>query len=302
MIPWITEIQKYSIHDGPGIRTTVFFKGCPLKCSWCHNPETQSYVRQVSYASEKCSKCGRCVQQCSAKAISIKNNTVDTDMALCNGCKTCLEYCVNGARELIGRRMEPEELIKELKKDSMFYEESGGGITLSGGEVMMVDTDYLKRIMEPLHRQGYRIGIDTCGCVPFEKFEKILKYVDFFLYDIKIMDSKLHQEYTGIGNEQILKNLCLLSEVGAQIFIRIPVIAEVNGNSVNMEQCANYLKLHNIRPKAVHLLPYHSMGKSKYEKLHLPYQGEAFTNPMDEEMKLFAQIFERYGFPTIIGG
>ncbi len=300
--PWITDIQKYSIHDGPGIRTTVFFKGCPLRCSWCHNPETQSYDRQIFYNIEKCCGCGQCAKHCPDQAIMINDNEVDTDLKRCSGCTTCMEYCSSGAREFAGKKMEPDELVVELKKDSMFYEESNGGITLSGGEVMTMDMEYLCKVMEPLYRQGYSIGIDTCGNVPIERYREILTYTDFFLYDLKVMDSELHKKYTGVGNEQILENLKFLSKKNAKIYLRIPVITQVNGNKENMIQCVEFLKLHQIHPIRIHLLPYHDIGKSKYDRLRITYQGDHFTTPTQDEMDTFLNIFTENGFRAVIGG
>lgn len=299
--PLITDIQKYSIHDGPGIRTTVFFKGCPLHCQWCHNPETQSYEQQVYYNRERCVTCGQCALHCENQAIRIETNNVFTDMNVCKECKVCMEYCIQGARELVGRYMEPGDLIKELKKDLMFYEESGGGITLSGGEVMTVDSEYLLRVMEPLHRQGYSLGIDTCGFAPYEQFEKVLPYTDFFLYDIKLIDNNEHKRYTGVSNDLILNNLKLLSDAGARIYLRIPVIEQVNANASEMKCIIDFMKEHRIRIIKVYLLPYHPMGKSKHERLQMIYQND-FEVPDQKKMEELQSLFEQNGYATVIGG
>ncbi len=300
--PLITDIQKYSIHDGPGIRTTVFFKGCPLHCNWCHNPETQHYSKELYYDRHRCTRCGRCVKNCPTKAISISDQVVNTNLTLCTGCMSCMEYCLQGAREFVGRYIEPVKLISELKKDTVFYEESGGGITFSGGEVMSMDMGYLAQVMEPLHNQGYHLGIDTCGHVEFEQFTKIMNYADFFLYDLKIIDSKKHEYYTGVPNERILENLKRLSDDKAAIYLRIPVIHGVNATLEEMEKMAAYLRVNNIKLIQIHLIPYHAMGKIKYDKLRMHYKEGGFFTPTQEELDEISQLFVKHGYRTVIGG
>ena len=166
-MPLITSIQKYSIHDGDGIRTTVFFKGCPLSCVWCHNPETQCYGKDVMYDRERCTGCQSCVNVCPQHAIHADGDRVVTDTDVCDRCGTCLDYCVNNLRELAGKEYTVEELVKELRKDEMFYEESGGGVTLSGGEVMTSDMDYVEKLVTKLHHMGITVTVDTCGFAPY---------------------------------------------------------------------------------------------------------------------------------------
>lgn len=243
----ITSIQKYSIHDGDGIRTTVFFKGCQLRCVWCHNPETQSYKKQMLYDAERCTGCRNCEPACPNRAIRGEEGKVFTDMRLCDGCGTCVDFCNQNLREIVGREYSVDELVKELKKDEMFYEESGGGVTLSGGEVMTADMDYVEELAKKLYRHGITVTIDTCGQAPYENFARILPYVDTFLYDIKTMDSQIHKKYMGAGNETILSNLERLSAAGARIYIRIPTIKEVNGTDEDMKAMIKYLQEKNIR-------------------------------------------------------
>jgi len=300
--PLITDIQKYSIHDGPGIRTTVFFKGCPLHCLWCHNPETQSYNRQLYYYRERCTGCGQCSIDCDNNAIQSINNTIMTDMQLCSGCKLCMEACIHGARELVGRYLEPHDLISELKRDTVFYEESGGGITFSGGEAMTVDSNYLLQVMKPLHSQGYSLGIDTCGHAQYERFQAVLPYTHFFLYDIKLINSPKHEYYTGVTNKLILDNLKRLSSTGANIYLRIPVITQVNANIHDIKEIIQFLVNHKINIIQINLLPYHPMGKNKYETLNMDYKGQNFTAPTREELIEFSQLFEGSGYRTVIGG
>ena len=244
----ITNIQKYSIHDGDGIRTTVFFKGCPLKCVWCHNPETQRFEQEIQYDREKCTGCGACAQVCPNHAITMEEGRPKLDKKLCTLCGKCENFCTQGIREIVGQKYPVKALVKELMKDLMFYEQSGGGVTLSGGEVMAMSTDYILEIAKALKKEEVSLTIDTCGYVPYEKFEAILPYVNTFLYDVKVMDPELHKQYIGVDNKLILDNLVKLSDAGARIYIRIPTVKEVNGNEENMKETIRFLKEHGIHP------------------------------------------------------
>lgn len=299
----ITSIQKYSIHDGDGIRTTVFFKGCGLRCVWCHNPETQSYKKQPLYDRERCTGCRSCEAACPQRAIHEENGKVVTDLTLCDACGTCTDYCNLNLREIAGREYTVDELVKELKKDEMFYEQSGGGVTLSGGEVMTADMDYVEALLRKLNRLGITVTIDTCGYAPYENFERLLPYIDTFLYDIKTMDSEIHKKYMGAGNELILSNLERLNAAGARIYIRIPVIKEVNGTDAAMKAVISYLLEKNIHAACVNLLPYHNTGSGKYERLGEKYKGESLHAPEKEEMEHFVTLFKEAGFHNVkIGG
>ncbi len=299
----ITNIQKYSIHDGDGIRTTVFFKGCPLKCIWCHNPETQRFEKELQYDKEKCLGCGACARVCPQGAISMVEGKPVLDKSLCSLCGKCEVYCPEGIRETIGREYPVKALVKEIMKDRMFYEQSGGGVTLSGGEVMTMSSDYIVAIAKELQKEEISLTIDTCGYVPFKKFEAILPYVDTFLYDVKVMDPELHKKYIGVDNQLILENLVKLSEAGARIYIRIPTVKEINGNEKNMLDTIQFLKDHNITPAQVNLLTYHNTGSSKYPKLDMEYQGNDLHAPSKEEMEGFVKLFKDAGYlNTKIGG
>lgn len=299
----ITNIQKFSIHDGDGIRTTVFFKGCPLKCEWCHNPETQRYEQELQYDSEKCTGCGCCAKVCPSGAITMQDGKPVLDKTVCQLCGKCTNFCPQGIREIIGEEYSVKSLVRELKKDLMFYEDSGGGVTLSGGEVMTMATDYILAIAKALKHEDITLTIDTCGHVSYDKFEAILPYVNTFLYDIKVMDPELHKKYIGVDNRLILENLMKLSNAGARIYIRIPTIKEVNGNEQNMTETIRFLKEHDIHPAQVNLLPYHDTGSGKYAKLDMEYKGTDLHAPSKEEMESFVQLFKDAGFQnTKIGG
>lgn len=299
----ITNIQKFSVHDGDGIRTSVFFKGCPLNCEWCHNPETQRYEREIQYDPEKCTGCGACVNACPSNALTLKERKPSVNRKMCTVCGRCETVCPVGIREVIGREYTVKELVKELMKDQIFYEDSGGGVTFSGGEAMTMDLNYLLAVARELHRQEITLTIDTCGYVPYEKFQALLPYVDTILYDVKVMDPEIHSQYMGVDNELILENLVRLARDGARLYIRIPVIREVNGNEKNMKETIMFLKKHDIHPPQINLLPYHDTGSGKYPKLDREYKGTDLHAPDRAEMEEFVRLFQEAGFQnTKIGG
>lgn len=302
-MPKVTSIQKYSIHDGDGIRTTVFFKGCPLKCIWCHNPETQSYDKQVMHNKEQCVGCQACAQACPHDAITYRDGKVYTDTSKCEKCGTCLDYCVGNLREITGTEYTIKQIVDEVIKDEMFYEESGGGVTLSGGEVMTMDMDFIEDLVKALYKKGISISIDTCGFAKYENFTRILPYVNTFLYDLKAVDNEIHRQYVGVDNTLILDNLKKLSHDGARIYIRIPTIREVNGTKESMNQVIDFLIDNHIGVAQVNLLPYHNTGMGKYEKMGTTYEGVQLSAPSKEEMEQFVSLFQDRGFKnTKIGG
>lgn len=300
--PLIINVQKCSIHDGPGIRTTVFFKGCPLKCTWCHNPESQAYTKEVLYNEEKCSRCEACIKKCPHNAIYKEDNNIYLKKDECQLCETCLDYCLNNAREIVGSTYKPKYLIKEIEKDRIFYEESGGGVTLSGGEVMAQDMDYIENIVSTCKDKGISVVIDTCGYAKFENYEKILPYIDLFLYDIKLIDDEKHKKFTGKSNDLILKNIKKLSEKKANINVRIPLIEGVNIDEDNIEilKIINFLKETNVRN--VNLLPYHNIGMHKYKKIYKVYEGSDLKKPSEDKLEKIKSLFEENNFKTKIGG
>ncbi len=300
----VTNIQKYSIHDGDGIRTTVFFKGCHLRCWWCHNPETQKFEPELQVDSQKCTGCGRCVAVCPQDAITISaEGKAVIDRTKCTVCGKCEDVCIGNYRTLVGREYSVRELVKICMQDQMFYEESGGGVTLSGGEVMAMDPDYIKAVVKALYREGVDVDIDTCGQAPFSNYEAILPYVHTWLYDIKVMDDEKHKKYMGMSNKVILDNLKGIAKAGARIYIRIPTVREVNGDHESMQAIIDFLKENNIRPMQVNLLPYHSTGSHKYGKLGRKYPAEELTVPTDEEMQSFVKQWNDAGFANVrIGG
>lgn len=295
----IFNIQKFSIHDGPGIRTTVFLKGCPLKCLWCHNPESQEYEKQILYDAEKCVLCGTCVKVCPKNAIKIEDSILTTDMYKCDFCGLCEIYCIQEARQVVGKHYSVEEVLKEVLKDRIFYEKSGGGVTVSGGEPLMF-IDFVEELLKKLKEENIHTAVDTSGAVNFESLERIAEYTDLFLYDIKLMDDEMHKKYIKASNKTILENLKKLSKIHNNINIRLPIIEGVNADTDHIERIIDFIKDLNI--KKVNLLPYHDIAKHKYKKLDMDYEEEKMSKPSEEKMQRFMSMFESKGYEVKIGG
>lgn len=299
---YITNIQKYCIHDGNGIRTTVFFKGCPLHCSWCHNPETQSQDREIRYYKNRCAGCGNCIKACQLHAVSMTEDGIAIDKTLCRSCGRCAAACRVQALEAVGRAYEVKQLVKKLVSDQIFYEESDGGVTLSGGEVMAIDRAYLRMLTESLYHEGISVNIDTCGFCSWDKFEEILPYIDTFLYDLKALDVEKHQRYTGVSNDLILENLRKLAKAGAKIWLRLPLVKPVNSSAAEIEAVGSWLMENHITPAQIHLIAYHDYGKDKYGQLGKSYE-DIFTAPTEEELADYQNILQQMGFQGVkIGG
>ena len=302
--PYIFNIQKFSTHDGDGVRTTIFFKGCPLRCMWCHNPESQHYYKELIFHQHKCTACGRCVAKCKQGANSIVDGKIVFDRSKCTACGVCTDWCITEARELAGKEYTVDALVKEAMKDKIFYEQSGGGVTLSGGEVMASQhMDYVEEVCRKLHENGVSVFIDTSGYTDYENLKRILPYVDVFLYDIKVMDPKDHKKFIGVDNSLILENLMKLSDEGAGLYIRLPIIQQVNATDEHIESVIHFLKENNIHARQVNLLPYHDIGKGKYASLDMEYHEDEMSVPVSELMEHFKSMFEEQGFNKVnIGG
>ena len=299
----VTAIQKYSIHDGDGTRTTLFFKGCPLRCAWCHNPETQLFPPELLADREKCLGCGACAEACPRGAVAVREGAAHTDRAKCVACGACVEVCPANIRQIAGEEKTPEELLRECLKDRRFYENTGGGVTFSGGEALAGDIDGLERLARLLRREEIPLAVDTCGHVPWERFERMLPFRPLFLYDLKLASPEKHRRWTGVDGSLIRGNLCRLAEAGAVIDLRVPTIGGVNADDEEISAMARFLREAGVRPRRVHLLPYHGAGASKYARLGRPYGGAAFFRPDEATLERLAEIFRQSGFPdTRIGG
>ena len=301
--PYIFNIQKFSTHDGDGVRTTIFFKGCPLRCMWCHNPESQHYYKELIFHHHKCTACGRCVAKCKQGANSIVDGKIVFDRSKCTACGVCTDWCITEARELAGKEYTVDALVKEAMKDKIFYEQSGGGVTLSGEVMASQHMDYVEEVCRKLHENGVSVFIDTSGYTDYENLKRILPYVDVFLYDIKVMDPEGHKKYIGVDNSLILENLKKLSDEGAGLYIRLPIIQQVNATDEHIESVIHFLKENNIHARQVNLLPYHDIGKGKYASLDMEYHDDEMSVPVSELMEHFKSMFEEQGFNKVnIGG
>ena len=265
----IFDIQRASTVDGPGFRTTVFFKGCNLHCTWCHNPESQSFQKELMFYKERCTHCGTCIEVCPKKLIT------------CTLCGECAKYCPQEARVLCGRKYSAEEVMQRIRADRVFYQTTGGGVTFSGGECML-QLDFLTELLKQCRANEIHTAVDTAGHVPFASFEKVLPHTDMFLYDIKLMDSEKHRQYTGVGNELILSNLAKLLKIGKRIWIRVPIVPGINDTVAEMQRIRTFL-LENGYPEKVELLPYHRMGESKLAAMNK--QGHGFSVPKKGRME-----------------
>ena len=284
----VFNIQRYSIHDGPGIRTTVFLKGCPLQCFWCQNPESQKRKPEVFLNKSKCTLCGECVAVCptGASALSERSSTIDRDK--CTGCGKCVEACPNEARSLVGRDMTIDEVMKEVIRDRRFYENSGGGVTLSGGEPI-AQPKFACAILQACKGAGLHTVLDTCGYVSWPTMEKLLKYTDLVLYDIKCMGRKKHYEATGKANEIILENAKRIAKYKA-MRVRVPVIPGFNDSADEISAIAHFVKA-ELNSVDIDLLPYNKMGEIKYERLdrtcvHLEEKDEGDVENLKAIVKL----------------
>ncbi|MBV1817059.1 glycyl-radical enzyme activating protein [Anaerosalibacter bizertensis] len=296
----IVNIQKYSIHDGPGIRTTVFLKGCPLSCWWCHNPESQSTKNEIMFFEQKCTGCGICVKRCPEEAITMREMKPTIDKTKCILCGNCTDFCYNEAREYVGQKIGAIELFKEIQKDEIFYEESGGGVTFSGGEPLL-QVDFLSEVLDICNKKNIHTTLDTSGYTKWENIEKIVNKVDLFLYDLKLIDDEKHKKYIGVSNKLILENLKKLSSLGKRIFVRMPIIAGINDDNDHIDESIKFIKtLNNI--EQVNLIPYHSMGMDKYKRLNMDYKLSGMEKPADEKMEELKEKFEKEGIKVKIGG
>jgi len=297
----IFDIKRYAIHDGPGIRTTIFFKGCPLHCPWCHNPEGIKMEKEIIFWEDRCIKCGDCEIVCPEKAITLSNKGFpEINIEKCTLCGECLKVCHPQAIEVVGKEMSVEEVMTEIEKDLIFYDQSGGGVTFSGGEPLM-QPEFLKELLKRCKERYIHTAVDTTGYVNRKKLIEVAEYVDLFLYDLKLMDSKMHKYYTGVSNEPILENLKELSRMEKNINIRIPVIPGVNDSSKNINKTGEFLASLPF-PPMVSLLPYHNSWLNKFKKLNMKWKPYIAKKPDNEKMEEIKHKLEKFGINVKIGG
>lgn len=296
----VFDIEKFSIHDGPGIRTTVFFKGCPLRCWWCHNPEGLAPERELVFWANRCIRCEACLAVCTHGAISRDGDVMVTDREKCTLCGDCVAVCYAEAREIAGREMTVTQVMAEIRRDIPFYDEAGGGVTFSGGEPLL-QADFLLALLRACKEEGIHTAVDTCGFAPWEKLDRIRGYVDLFLYDLKLMNEARHRQFTGVSNKAILSNLQRLSRRGHNIRLRVPLIPGINDDAENIRQIGSFAAAlpHLI---GVNVLPYHRTALEKYRRLNMVYALPETRPPSDEGVARITHILEEFGLQVNIGG
>lgn len=298
----VFNIQRYSIHDGPGIRTTAFLKGCPLQCVWCQNPESQLRRPQIFFVRERCSGCGACAQACPQGAIEVIEGVARTDRARCIGCGDCTEVCPNDARNLMGRMATAQGVFEELAADEIFYQRSGGGATLSGGEPL-AQPEFSTRVFRLCRDAGIHTTLDTCGYAGWDTMRRVLEHVDLVLYDFKHMDPGQHQRYTGVPNELILENAKRIHhELRIPMLARVPVIPGYNDTMENLAATARFVATELGDSVGVHLLPYHRLGEAKHERMEQPGKSIDAQPPSDARMEEVRKLFESFGLTVHLGG
>jgi pyruvate formate lyase activating enzyme len=304
----ISNIQVYSLHDGPGVRTIVFLKGCTLRCDWCCNPECERPQIEVEFYKSKCDRCGTCLKACELKAINpdleLKSG-FKINKKLCNECGDCVKVCPTGALSFVGEVVSVDEVLERVKRDRYFYLTSKGGLTISGGEPLY-QFEFTRELLKRAYEENIDTAIETCGYAPWKYFEQILPYLNLVLYDIKHMDPIKHKQRTGVSNKLILSNLKKLSKSGVPIIIRLPLIPQFNLDQDNVRQTAKFIsRLENVRE--VNLLPFHQLGKDKYFRLCREYSLKHLKAlDLDAEgvdkIRLIKSTLESYGLNVVVGG
>jgi len=306
----IFDIQSFSVHDGPGVRTTVFFKGCPLHCPWCHSPESKSFLPQLSWIAQKCAGptvcSNRCIDACTYGALKaaksnegspadVRAQKVLIDRSKCTNCGDCCQQCYPGALSICGRQYTCEELLARVLRDRIFFRDDGG-VTLSGGECLC-QPQFVSAFLQMLKKESIHTAVDTTGHAPWETIKQILPYTDLFLYDLKHMDSQKHREYTGVGNELIIENAKRIAAAGGKLQIRVPIIPKFNDDEDNLTKTAEFCITLGSSLTSVQLLPYHNYGVAKHLRISDKPVSEAVP-PSDAFVEGTVKLFSGYGLPV----
>lgn len=298
---FIFDIKRYSINDGPGIRITVFFKGCNLNCAWCHNPESISGRMQKLYSANKCIGCLKCVENCPEEACSLTEEGILTDRLKCTVCGKCADVCPSGASEISGRYETSADILKIIESETVFMDSSEGGVTFSGGEPLL-QPKFLFELLDRCGERGIHRAVDTAGLIKTELILEASRKTDLFLFDLKMMDSELHKKWTGVPNDLILSNLRILSETGAEMNIRIPLIAGVNDDKDNIDKTARFINSLAGPKKRINILPYHNIAAQKYKKLGREFDSGGQSEPTKERLGGIISHFNSFGLEAVVGG
>lgn len=287
----IFNIQRFSVQDGPGIRTTIFLKGCPLACPWCSNPESQKASSELAHIPSLCDGCGRCPEVCDPEAISLDNGHVTIDRERCDGCGRCIEVCAPNALKMFGREISVEEAFLEAKKDELYYRNSKGGVTASGGEPLL-QSHFVSAFFKRCRGVGMHTALDTCGYASRSALEDVLEHTDLVLFDLKLIDNDAHTEITKVPSAPILENARLVAESGIPMIARIPLIPRLTEPEENIRAITRFVKELGRGVVAVNVLPYHRFGLSKYEMLDRQYELGELKPPSEERLDAIVAAFE----------